>query len=209
MTMNLRRARQITKQNHLSATLVQKILEAGPTDDRSLFEVMRKRGWNGAQGALTVTGKVATRKGVHRLATDDEPVPQRPVRNTLADEMKRAQAAYKLRPLREQAARELPLSALVAVNNIANENERTEKPKEKEMDLTTLTPDQMMEMAAQMQKMAEAKKRELDPELLRQLLESGQSVLDAADLLAETTERFRRAMDAVREARGLPTTKKV
>ena len=44
MTMNLRRARQITKQNHLSATLVQKILEAGPTDDRSLFEVMRKRG---------------------------------------------------------------------------------------------------------------------------------------------------------------------
>nr|UVM93157.1 MAG: hypothetical protein [Bacteriophage sp.] len=184
--MNLRRARQITKQNHLSATLVQKILEAGPTDDRSLFEVMRKRGWKGAQGALrelitalTVTGKVATRKGVHRLATDDEPVPQRPVRNTLA------------------------------VNNIANENERTEKPKEKEMDLTTLTPDQMMEMAAQMQKMAEAKKRELDPELLRQLLESGQSVLDAADLLAETTERFRRAMDAVREARGLPTTKKV
>lgn len=157
MTMNLRRARQITKQNHLSATLVQKILEAGPTDDRSLFEVMRKRGWKGAQGALrelitalTVTGKVATRKGVHRLATDDEPVPQRPVRNTLADEMKRAQAAYKLRPLLEQAARELPLSALVAVNNIANENERTEKPKEKEMDLTTLTPDQMMEMAAQM-----------------------------------------------------------
>ena len=210
MTTNLRRARQITKQNHLSATLVQKILEAGPTDDRSLFEVMRKRGWKGAQGALrelitalTVTGKVATRKGVHRLATDDEPVPQRPVRNTLADEMKRAQAAYKLRPLLEQAARELPLSALVAVNNIANENERTEKPKEKEMDLTTLTPDQMME------KMAEAKKRELDPELLRQLLESGQAVLDAADLMAETTERFRRAMDAVREARGLPTTKKV
>ena len=77
------------------------------------------------------------------------------------------------------------------------------------MDLTTLTPDQMMEMAAQMQKMAEAKKRELDPELLRQLLESGQAVLDAADLMAETTERFRRAMDAVREARGLPTTKKV
>ena len=74
---------------------------------------------------------------------------------------------------------------LVAVNNIANENERTEKPKEKEMDLTTLTPDQMMEMAAQMQKMAEAKKRELDPELLRQLLESGQAVLDAADLMAE------------------------
>lgn len=57
--------------------------------------------------------------------------------------------------------------------------------------------------------MAEAKKRELDPELLRQLLESGQAVLDAADLMAETTERFRRAMDAVREARGLPTTKKV
>lgn len=216
MTMNLRRARQITKQNHLSATLVQKILEAGPTDDRSLFEVMRKRGWNGAQGALrelitalTVTGKVATRKGVHRLATDDEPVPQRPVRNTLADEMKRAQAAYKLRPLREQAARELPLSALVAVNNIANENERTEKPKEKEMDLTTLTPDQMMEMAAQMQKMAEAKKRELDQELLRQLLESGQAVLDAADLMAEAAERFREVMNAVRSARGLPTTKKV
>lgn len=183
MTMNLRRARQITKQNHLSATLVQKILEAGPTDDRSLFEVMRKRGWKGAQGALrelitalTVTGKVATRKGVHRLATDDEPV---------------------------------PLSALVAVNNIANENERTEKPKEKEMDLTTLTPDQMMEMAAQMQKMAEAKKRELDPELLRQLLESGQAVLDAADLMAEAAERFREAMNAVRSARGLPTTKKV
>ena len=137
------------------------------------------------------------------------PVPQRPVRNTLADEMKRAQAAYKLRPLREQAARELPLSALVAVNNIANENERTEKPKEKEMDLTTLTPDQMMEIAAQMQKMAEAKKRELDPELLRQLLESGQAVLDAADLMAEAAERFREAMNAVRSARGLPTTKKV
>lgn len=224
MTMNLRRARQITKQNHLSATLVQKILEAGPTDDRSLFEVMRKRGWKGAQGALrelitalTVTGKVATRRGVHRLATDDEPVPQRPVRNTLADEMKRAQAAYKLRPLREQAARELPLSALVAANNIMNESapemrvwvdECTEDQKENDMDLTTLTPDQMLEMAAQMQKMAEAKKRELDPELLRQLLESGQSVLDASDLMAEATERFREAMNAVRVARGLPTTKK-
>ena len=44
--------------------------------------------------------------------------------------------------------------------------------------------------------------------LLYWLLESGQSVLDAADLLAETTERFRRAMNAVREARGLPTAKK-
>ena len=31
---------------------------------------------------------------------------------------------------------------------------------------------------------------------------------DYRDLLAETTERFRRAMNAVREARGLPTTKK-
>lgn len=87
-------------------------------------------------------------------------------------------------------------------------DECTEDQKENDMDLTTLTPDQMLEMAAQMQKMAEAKKRELDPELLRQLLESGQSVLDASDLMAEATERFREAMNAVRVARGLPTTKK-
>lgn len=223
MTMNLRRARQIIKQRHHTSTLVLKILEAGPTDDRSLFEVLRKRGWKEGQGmlremvtALTVAGKVATRKGVHRLVTD-EPLPQRPVRHTLAEEMQRAQRAHELRTIGKRAALELPLPALVAANNIMNEpapemkvwvDECTEDQKENDMDLSKLTPDQMLEMAAQMQKMAEAKKRELDPELLRQLLESGQSVLDAADLLAETTERFRRAMNAVREARGLPTTKK-
>ena len=224
MTRNVRRARQIIKQRHHTSTLVLKILEAGPTDDRSLFEVLRKRGWKEGQGmmreivtALTVAGKVATRKGVHRLVTDDEPVPQRPVRHTLAEEMQRAQRAHELRAIGKQAALELPLPALVAANNILNESapemrvwvdECTEDQKENDMDLSKLTPDQMLEMAAQMQKMAEAKKRELDPELLRQLLESGQSVLDAADLLAETPERFRRAMNAVREARGLPTTKK-
>lgn len=56
--------------------------------------------------------------------------------------------------------------------------------------------------------MAEAKKRELDPELLRQLLEAGQSVLDTSDLMVESIERFRKAADVVREARGLPTAKK-
>lgn len=224
MTMNLRRARQITKQRHHTATMVTRVLEAGPTDERSLFEVLRKRGWKETQGmlreivtALTVTGKVVTRKGVHRLATDDEPVPQRPVRHTLAEEMQRAQRAHELRTISEQAARELPLEALVAANNIMNEpapemkvwvDECTEDQKENDMDLTKLTPDQMLEMAAQMQKMAEAKKRELDPELLRQLLESGQSVLDAADLMADAAERFREVMNAVRVARGLPTTKK-
>ena len=164
-----------------------------------------------------MAGKVATRKGVHRLITEDEPVPQRPVRHTLAEEMQRAQRAHELRTIGKRAALELPLPALVAANNIMNESapemrvwvdECTEEQKENDMDLTTLTPDQMLEMAAQMQKMAEAKKRELDPELLRQLLESGQSVLDASDLMAEATERFREAMNAVRVARGLPTTKK-
>jgi hypothetical protein len=224
MTMNVRRARQIIKQRNHTATLVLKILEAGPTDDRSLFEVLRKRGWKEGQGmmreiitALTVAGKVATRKGVHRLITEDEPVPQRPVRHTLAEEMQRAQRAHDLRTIGKQAALELPLEVLVAANNIMNEpapergvrvDKCTEDQKENDMDLSKLTPDQMLEMAAQMQKMAEAKRRELDPELLRQMLEAGQSVLDATDLLTEATERFRRAMNAVCEARGLPTTKK-
>lgn len=191
MSMNLRRARQIIKQRHHTATLVVSVLSAGAVDERSLFEVMRKRGWKETQGmlreiitALTVAGKIASRRGVHRLVTDEEPAPTRPVVHKMRD-------VWPTPPAPEQV--DEPIA---------------EPQKDNEMDLATLTPDQMLEMAAQMQRMAEAKKREVDPELLRQLMESGQSVLDAADLLVESTERFRRTLNAVRAARGLPTAKK-
>lgn len=197
MSMNLRRARQIIKQRHHTATLLLRVLDTGAVDDRSLYEVMRKRGWKEGQGilrelitALTVAGKVSTHKGVYRLATDEAPAPQRP-------------AGGKIRDVWPAVVEPAPVNeSLVWVDECTNED------KETDMDLSALTPDQMLEMAAQMQRMAEAKKRELDPELLRQLLEAGQSVLDASDLMVESIERFRKAADAVREARGLPTAKK-
>ena len=197
MSMNLRRARQIIKQRHHTVTLLLRVLDTGAVDDRSLYEVMRKRGWKEGQGilrelitALTVAGKVSTHKGVHRLTTDDAPAPQRP-------------AGGKMRDVWPAVVEPAPVNeSLVRVDECTNED------KETDMDLSALTPDQMLEMAAQMQRMAEARKRELDPELLRQLLEAGQSVLDASDLMVESIERFRRAADTVREARGLPTAKK-
>lgn len=222
MAMNIRRARQIIKQHSHTAALVLKVLESGATDDRSLFGVMRKRGWKDGQGmlkemihALTVTGKVATRKGVHRLATEDEPVPQRPVSHTLAAEMQRAQREQRRRTLNEQAARELPIEALVAVNNMmldpdlwAEKKVETTK-QENDMDLAKMTPEQLTEMAAQMKQLADQRSREMDPEQLRQLLEAGQSVVEAADLMTEAAERLREVMNAVRESRGLRTDKKV
>lgn len=206
MSMTLRRARQVIKQRNVTAQRILKVLESGPIDDPSLFDLLRKRGWKEGQGllhemivALTVTGKVRTNKRVHRLATDDEPMPQRPVKAKLAD----------VWPEPVDDGHENLKKLLACTETETTTTPEPEQPKENDMDLSTLTPDQMLAMAAQMQKMAEAKKRELDPELLRQLLEAGQSVLDASDLMVEATDRFRRAMDAVREARGLPTTKKV
>lgn len=227
MVMNIRRARQIIKQHNHTATLALKVLESGATDERSLFEAMRKRGWKDGQGmlkemlhALTVAHRIRTSRGRIELMADEPVPPQRPVRHTLGAEMQRARRESELRSLSQHAARELPLVALVAANNIMAEaepnritqvrvDEAPETTTENHMDLAKMTPDQLTEMAAQMKQLAEQRSREMDPEQLRQLLEAGQSVVEAADLMTEAAERLREVMNAVRESRGLRTEKKV
>lgn len=210
MSMDVRRARQIIKQRNKTAFFVQEILEHGHTDTRSLFEMLRKRGWKESQGllnemltALTVAGKVSSHKGVWRLVTDEEPVMQTP---RVAPTMKAVWPELK----------EWPGSGPVKESHILPDVDFDTYPlvavpvKEEPMiDMSKLSPEQLVEMSGQLSKLAEKMKQEDTgaKEHRRALLEAAQGVCDAADLLVEATDKLRAAMTEVRAACGLPTTR--
>lgn len=80
---------------------------------------------------------------------------------------------------------------------------------EEGVNLDNMNPDQLNAMAAQLQQLASSKRREVDPDLLRRVLESGQLLVDASDVMAEATDKFRTVLEELRKARNLPTAAEV
>ncbi|MDV1094993.1 hypothetical protein ACSI5N_25555 (plasmid) [Raoultella ornithinolytica] len=199
--MNLVNARKILKQHSHTIRRVINVLDNAPTSAEFVHRTLRKQGGKDTQSvitqyiqALVVAGKaVTTSEG---LFTTDL--------SLKCSQEVAGHATTKMRDVWPEPAS--------APNQVSNDNpvtphaEPTQEPPAV-MDINLLSPEQLTLMAAQMQKLAEQKSRELNPELLRQLLEGIEGVVSASDLLAESIEKLRSVANLVRQDRGLPVAK--
>lgn len=84
-----------------------------------------------------------------------------------------------------------------------------ETREEGDVNLNSMNPDQLLALATQLQQLATTKKKEVDPDLLRRVLEGGQLLIDTSDTMAEATDKFRTVLEELRKARNLPTAAEV
>ena len=198
--MNLVNARKILKQHMHTIRRVTNVLDNAPTSAEFVYRTLRKQGGKDTQSviahyiqALVVAGKAfTTQEGL--ITTDHS------LKATQEDTKK---STSKIRDVWPK-----PASAL---NQRSDANTVTPPVPTQEptavMDINLLSPEQLTLMAAQMQKLAEQKSRELNPDLLRQLLEGIEGVVSASDLLAESVDKLSGIANLVRQDRGLPVAK--
>ncbi|HBT4785533.1 TPA: hypothetical protein MB364_000835 [Klebsiella variicola subsp. variicola] len=203
--MNLVNARKILKQHSHTIRRITNVLDNAPTSVEFVYHTLRKQGGKDAQSviaqyvhALVVAGKVVTtREGL--FTTDLS------LKGTQEITKK---TAPKMRDVWPKPA-STPAIPGYRDSNALPITQPTEPKQEPPavMDISQLSPQQLTLLAAQMQKLAEQKSRELNPELLRQLLEGIEGVVSASDLLAESIDKLRNIANVVRQDRGLPVAK--
>lgn len=194
--MDKRRATQIIKQNAKTCFRIMSIFEKGPSTARNVYEILSKQGMKDGPSllnqyvtALHVAGKLTyVDKGLYQLPEDDV-IPTQRIDTSLAASMDVA--------IKEQ------LEELHKPEPVIEHKE----PEPVAMNLSEMSPEEMLKMSQQLAEIAEKRKKEIDPNLLRELLAAGENVLSISDLMYEAAESLRQAMAQVRKAMGLPTTK--
>jgi len=199
-----RRAAQICKQSAFTCNRIYNIVAVAPIEVRNVYETLRRQGGKDSQGviaqlmnAMVVHGKLATVKGNRSLYTlpgDEASVSTRHVPAKIENNLE--PAVYDQLQEMKKAIPAAPVAT----------PEPVEEPTPM-INTKDLSPDQILELSATLAELAKKKQKELDPELLRQMLEAGEQVCAASDMLVEATERLRRMMTQVRKATGLPTHK--
>lgn len=180
--MDIRRARQIIKQNSKTIHRMLAILEKGPADDMFLYQTLCKQGGKDSAGtikeyltALTAAHRIAQiSKGVYQLASDGELPGHGPIPTKLA--------------------------------NVINEDTQAQlrdlhKPKEAE-PMIDMTPEAMRQLSQQLAEMAEMKSREMDPALLDDVFAATDEVLAASDRMKAAADNLRRSVHTLRKATG-------
>lgn len=199
--MNVTNARKLLKQHQMTIRRITNILAAAPASAEFVYDTLHKQGGRDSKGviaqyirALVVLGKVVeTRRGIFTTdfsLKDTQEVPNKPV-------------SAKIKDLWPTPA--APKTPRFQGSQIASAIQPTETKREKpEMDITKLTPEQLSTIASQLQQLADERSRELNPELLQQLLVVVESVVSASDLLLESIEKMRGLANQIREVHGGP-----
>ena len=81
-----------------------------------------------------------------------------------------------------------------------------EEPVKVSMNFSDMSPDDIIKMSQQLQEIAAKKQREVDPNLIRKMLESGEAVMTASDMLVEAIDVHRKLLAEIRKSMGLPTS---
>lgn len=208
--MNLVNARKIIKQHAHTVRRITNVLDNAPTSTEFVFRTLRKQGGKDSHNdiaqyihALVMAGKVfPTQEG---LFTTDPNQKTQPAAGRITTKM------HDVWPTPARAP-DIPVyrgsNAQIIAPALHTEPPNTEPPQElPAMDISQLSAQQLTSIADQMQKLAEQKSRELNPELLRQMLEAIEGVVSASDLLAESLDKLRGIANVIRKDRGLPVAK--
>jgi hypothetical protein len=195
--MDIINARKVLKKNAMTVRRIVKIIEVSPTDIDFIHSTLRRQGGRDTKSviaryisALLITGKIAAiQDGIY---TTNIP-------------LKGAEQSSAITHDKQDKIQPEPVVSAIPVEPAIIETKPSAPPQDKPepMSIIDFTPEQLTNIAEQLQRLAEQKHREINPVLLRNMLQCVDSVVSAGDLLVESIERLRNAAILIRHERAL------